>query len=66
MYWLDGSSTMQTGPLPTGYGFDTSEMGTSAPVGSMMKAEIVLFALFRLVVPWFSTYRYLPLLSTML
>ena len=31
-YWFDGSSTMHTGPLPTGYGFCGSEIGTSAPV----------------------------------
>jgi len=65
-YWLDGSSTMQTGPLPTPYGLFGSEIGTSWPVASITNAEIVLFGLTVLVVPWFNTYRYLPFESVRL
>ena len=43
-YWFEGSCTMHTGPLPTGYGFCGSEIGTGAPVVWITYAEIVLFA----------------------
>src|SRR5580698_4383000 len=67
-YWFVGSCTMQRGPAPTGYGLFVSPMGRgcSLPdVESIAKADTLLVAVdWLLVVELFTTYRYLPLLST--
>ena len=58
-YWLDGSSTMHTGPDPTGYGLlvPPSGIGDSLlDVGSMVNAEMELpAAALEFVVDWFNT-----------
>jgi len=57
-YWLEGSSTMHTGPEPTGYGLLVSPIACSLPEeGSIVNAEIVLFAFCEFVVDWFTIYR---------
>ena len=68
-YWFVGSSTMQTGPAPTAYGFPADGLppvprGNTFPVvESIVNAEIELVLFWGSSEDRFRTYSVLPLLS---